>query len=197
MSDTPDITQTELPDSRFKLPTPFSNMYNATAYPAWTPIDTRSETSKVFRFSFYSTIGAYTWLYFWKRTTFKLELPLTFIGFTTVAVATKSMVANLREKNDGWNLFWGVGLGNLAVLTAGFKHMPLRHKFMTGISGAAVSGLLNQWLWAQSTSSAGRDVRHFSKNDEVPKQGFWDVVQRKPLSQVVEEVGVGRGILKP
>lgn len=193
-------TQTQpLPDSTFKLPRPFGNMFNANAYPKWEPVDTVGETSKVFKFSFYTTVGAYAWLYFWKRTTFKLELPLTVIGFATVATATKGAITNLREKNDGWNMFWAVAAGNLAVLTAGFKSMPPKHKVMTGIAGASITGLVSQWSWAQSVNSPGKDVKHYLANQEAdaPKQQFWDVMRRRPISQTVEELGVGRGIFKP
>ncbi|EGV64663.1 hypothetical protein PSN45_005001 [Yamadazyma tenuis] len=186
------------PDSTFKLPRPFGNIFNASAYPQWEPVDTAGETKKIFKFTFYTTVGAYAWLYFWKRTAFKVELPLTVIGFTTVATATKGIITNLREKNDGWNTFWAVAAGNLAVLTGGFKTMPLKHKFMTGISGAAITGLLNQWSWAQSVNSPGREVKHIlNTGEEVPKQQFWDVMRRRPISQTVDEMGVGRGILKP
>lgn len=189
--------QKAYPDSTFKVPNPFVNLTNASAYPKWEPIDTRGETAKIFKFSFYSTIGAYAWLYIWKRTTFKLEIPLTVVGFTTVATASKSMIANLREKNDGWNTFWAVGLGNLVVLSAGFRNMPVKHKILTGFSGAMVTGLINHWAWAQSTSFPGRDVKHYLSQDDVPKQEFWDVLRRRPLSQTVQELGVGRGVLKP
>lgn len=196
MSEQPPV---QLPDSTFKFPRPFGNLFNANSFPKWEPVDTYGETSKVFKFSFYSTVGAYAWLYFWKRTTFKVGLPATVIGFATVATAGRGIVCNLREKNDGWNTFWGVGMGNLVVLTAGFKSMPIKHKIMTGITGAALTGLLNQWSWAQSINSPGKDVRHYLANDnsETPKQGFWDVMRRRPISQTVEELGVGRGIFKP
>ena len=68
---------------------------------------------------------------------------MTVVTFATVATASKGMITNLREKNDGWNTFWGVGLGNLACLTAGFN-MPVKHKVLTGISGAAIAAVLDQ-----------------------------------------------------
>ncbi|CCE78550.1 Piso0_001176 [Millerozyma farinosa CBS 7064] len=187
------------PDSTFKFPRAFGNLSNASAYPPWKPVDTLGETSRVFRFSFYTTVGAYAWLYFWKRTTFKLGLPLTVVGFATVTTATKGILTNLREKNDGWNMFWAVGMGNLAALTAGFKNMPVKHKVLTGISGAALTAFVDHWYWAQSTSYAGKDTRHKYANvdEDLPKQQFWDVWRRRPLSQTVEEMGAGRGIFKP
>mmetsp|Transcript_748 Transcript_748/g.727 ORF Transcript_748/g.727 Transcript_748/m.727 type:complete len:200 (-) Transcript_748:814-1413(-) len=198
MSEQGDTEQRIVPDSKFKWPRPFGNMTNASAYPPWKPVDTKKETSQVFRFTFYTTVGAYAWLYLWKRTTFKIGLPMTVVTFATVATASKGMITNLREKNDGWNTFWGIGLGNLVCLTAGFKNMPLKHKVLTGVSGAAIAALLDHWSWAQSASFAGRDTKHVMANtdEELPKQQFWDVWRRRPLSQTVEEMGAGRGIFK-
>lgn len=186
------------PSSANKWPTPFVNLVNASAYPKWEPVDTKKKTLQVFRLGFYSTAGAYAWLYFWKRTTFKLGLPIAVTSFATIAVGARGMLANLREKNDGWNTLWAVGAGNLALLTVGFKLMPLKHKFMSGIGGAVITALCEQMVWAQSPSSAGQDVRFAAANtgDELPEQQFWDVWKRRPLSQTVEALGAGRGILK-
>lgn len=187
-----------VPSSSLQFPRPFGNLFNANSYPKWEPVDTKKETSRVFKLSFYTTVGAYAWLYFWKRTTFKLELPLTVVGFATIATATRGIVTNLREKNDGWNTFWAVGAGNLAVLSAGFKTMPAKHKIMTGVSGAAITALVSQWSWAESINSPGQEVKHYEAHDkDIPKQGFWDVLRRRPLSQTVDEMGAGRGIFKP
>lgn len=185
-------------DSTFKWPRPFGNVTGASAYPPWTPVDTKKRTAQVFRVSFYTTLGAYTWLYIWKRTAFKLGLPLAAIGFATTATAAKGMITNLREKNDGWNTFWGVATGNLVVLTAGFRSMPVRHKIMTGLGGAALAALLDHISWSESTSYAAANVKHEMANTgkELPKQEFWDVWRRRPLSQTVEELGSGRGIFK-
>ncbi|OBA23818.1 hypothetical protein METBIDRAFT_36171 [Metschnikowia bicuspidata var. bicuspidata NRRL YB-4993] len=187
------------PDSTNKWPTPFKNMLSSQTYPKWEPVDTAKQTKQVFKFGFFSVAGAYAWLYLWKRTTFKLELPMVVTGFATVAVAARGITANLREKNDGWNTFWAVAAGNAAVLTAGFKLVPLKHKLMTGISGACVSALAEQIMWAQSASSAGQHTRFAAANtdEELPKQEFWDVLKRRPMSQTVDALGVGRGIFKP
>lgn len=193
-----DVEAASVPDSTFKWPRPFGNLTSAVAYPPFEPIDTRKRTMQVFRFSFFTTAGAYAWLYVWKRATFKLGLPAAVITFATVATGAKSMITNLREKNDGWNTFWGVGLGNLTVLTVGFKLMPVKHKIMTGVAGAAAAAFADHFRWAQSTSLAYTDAKFVPANsaDELPKQQFWDVWQRRPMSQTVEELGRGRGILK-
>lgn len=200
MSESPAEQQTaRIPDATHKWPTPFKNLFSSANYPPFTPIDTKKETTQVFRFGFYTTLGAYSWLYLWKRTTFKLNIPLSALGFVTTAIATKGVITNLREKNDYWNTFFSVGLGNLVVLTAGFKNLPLRHKFISGISGAAVVALIDATLHAQGQSFAGAHTRYEKANtdNDLPKQQFWDVWQRRPLSQTVELVGAGRGIFEP
>lgn len=191
-------TPTSYPSSLFKGPK-LGNLTNSDAYPAWKPVDTRTDTARLFRLTFYSTVGAYAWLYFWKRTTFKLEIPMAAVGFVTVATATKGTVTNLREKNDAWNTFWGVGAGNLAVLSVGMKQMPVKHKVLTGFGGAIVTAVIDHCFWAQSPSYAGKDAKYMGANtdQEVPKQQFWDIWKRRPLSQTVQELGEGRGIFKP
>lgn len=191
--------QRVIPDSTFKFPSPFVNLTSAAGYPAWEPVDTRKETTQVFKLTFYTTVGAYAWLYLWRRTTFKVGIPLTVVGFATVATAVKGISTNLREKNDAWNTFLGVGAGNLACLTAGFKSMPVKHKILTGLGGAALTALVDHVSWSQSPSFGGRDTKHaFANTDETfEKQKFWDVWRRRPLSQTVEELGAGRGIFKP
>lgn len=193
-----EVERKVFPDSTHKWPTPFVNFGNASAYPKWEPVDTRKKTMQVFRFGFYSTVGAYAWLYLFKRTTFKLSLPLSIAGFATVATATKGIVTNLREKNDGWNTFWAAATGNLALLSIGFKNMPVKHKVLSGVAGACAVAVVDHVSWAQSASFAGRHTTYADANvDELPKQQFWDVWKRRPLSQTVDSLGEGRGILKP
>lgn len=202
MSDTPAVEQPvakAFPDATFKLPSPFVNLTSASAYPAYEPVDTKKNTLRVFRLTFYTTVGAYAWLYLWKRTTFKVGIPLSFVGFATVATFAKGSIVNLREKNDAWNTFFAVGAGNLACLTVGFKQMPAKHKVLTGLTGAALTAFADHCLWSQSPSYAGRDTKHVMANTEedLHKQQFWDVWRRRPLSQTVEELGEGRGIFRP
>lgn len=192
-------TLASLPDATNKWPKPFVNFGNASAYPKWEPVDTQKKTLQVLRLGLYTTFGAYAWLYLWRRSTFKVGVPLTFTAFATVAVGTKGVVTNLREKNDGWNTFWAVGAANLACLTAGFKQMPAKHKVMSGISGAFLAAAIDHFWWAQSASFVGRDVKYLNANTDEPienKQEFWDVWRRRPMSQTVELLGVGRGIYK-
>lgn len=184
-----------LPSASNKWPTPFVNLANASAYPPWTPVNTRERTAKVFRTCFYTTVGAYAWIYILKRATFKVGLPLTVIGFATVATGAKGMICNLRQKNDGWNTFGAVLLGNIAVLATGFRKTPLKHKVMTGLSGAAAAAFVEHFIWSQSTSFAGSGVRFSASGDPDKKQSFWDVYQRRPLLETVEYLGVGRGVI--
>ncbi|EMG46680.1 hypothetical protein SBY92_005424 [Candida maltosa Xu316] len=190
---------TPLPTAAFKYPNPLANFSQGLGYPAWTPIDTKKEVGQLFRFGFYTTVGAYGWLYFFKRSTFKLGLPISALAFVTIAKGVQDSVANIRETNDCWNIFWGLSAANTVVLSAGFKSMPIKHKLITGILGTSVATILDRAYWAQSTSSPRLDAKYelANMNKDLPKQQFWDVWERKPISQTVEELGVGRGIFKP
>ena len=107
MSDKVEVAEVApLPDASYKYPNPLANFTKGLGYPEWQPIDTKKEVGQIFRFGFYSTVGAYAWLYFWKRTTFKLELPLSVIGFFSIAKGVQDSIANIREINDCWNTFW-------------------------------------------------------------------------------------------
>lgn len=185
------------PDSTDKFPR-LAGFFSSEHYPKYAPIDVKKETTQILKFGGYTTALAYGWLYLFKRTTFKVQLPLTCVAFATVATGTKGALTNLREKNDAWNTFWGVLAGNTTVLAAGFKSMPARNKILTGLAGAGLTAVLDNFVHAESNSSAGEDARFVAANSdtEVGKQQFWDVWQRRPLSQTVEELGVGRGIIK-
>lgn len=37
--------------------------------------------------------------------------------------------------------------------------------------------------------TAVKNIGEYADLEETPKQGFWDVVQRRPLSQTYEELG--------
>lgn len=188
-----------LPDARNKYPNPLANFSKGLGYPEWHPIDTRKEVGQLFKFGFYSTVGSYAFLYIWKRTTFKLEIPISAITFLTVAKGVQSSVANLREKNDCWNTFWGLTAANTVVLSAAFRSMPAKHKVITGALGTSLATIVDRAYWAQSTSSPTTDAKYelANENKDLPQQGFWDIWQRRPITQTVEELGVGRGIFKP
>ena len=200
MSDKVEVAEVApLPDASYKYPNPLANFTKGLGYPEWQPIDTKKEVGQIYRFGFYSTVGAYAWLYFWKRTTFKLELPLSVIGFFSIAKGVQDSIANIREINDCWNTFWGLTAANTVVLSAGFRSMPPKHKIITGALGTSIATILDRAYWAQSTSSPRLDAKYelANTNENLPKQQFWDVWQRRPITQTVEELGVGRGIFKP
>lgn len=186
-----------IPDSTDKFPR-LGGFFSSEHYPQYAPVDVKTQTTQILKFGGYTTALAYGWLYLFKRTTFKLGLPLTAIAFGATATATKGMVTNLREKNDAWNTFWGVLVGNTVVLTAGFKLMPLRNKVLTGLAGAGITAVLDNFFHAELVSLAGQDAKFVAANgdEKLAKQQFWDVWQRRPLLQTVEELGVGRGIGK-
>ncbi|KAI3403848.1 hypothetical protein KGF56_003278 [Candida oxycetoniae] len=187
------------PDASNKYPNPLGNFSKGLGYPEWHPIDTRKQVSQLFRFGFYTTIGSYGFLYLWKRTTFKLEIPLSAVAFFTIAKGMQSSLANLREKNDCWNTFWGLATANTIVLTAAFKSMPPKHKILTGVFGTSLATIFDRAYWAQSTSNPSYNAKYESAqvDKDLPKQSFWDIWQRRPLTDTVQELGVGRGIFKP
>ncbi|QEL59932.1 hypothetical protein CJJ09_002019 [Candidozyma auris] len=55
--------------------------------------------------------------------------------------------------------------------------MPVKHKVMAGVAGAAITAAVDHLSWSQSPSFAGRDIKYAEANtgDELPKQQFWDV----------------------
>ncbi|WLF77854.1 hypothetical protein PVL30_001576 [Lodderomyces elongisporus] len=188
-----------LPEAANKYPNPLGNFSRGLGYPDWHPIDTRKEVTQIFRFGFYSTVGAYAFLYIWKRATFKIEIPLSAVAFFTIAKGVQSSVANLREKNDCWDTFWGLTAANTIVLTTAFRSMPPKHKILTAAFGTSLGTIADRAYWAQSTSSAKANAKYeLDQTDkDLPKQEFWDIWQRRPITQTVQDLGVGRGIFKP
>ncbi|CAK9438596.1 uncharacterized protein LODBEIA_P28200 [Lodderomyces beijingensis] len=188
-----------LPEAANKYPNPLANFSRGIGYPEWHPIDTRKQVSQLFKFGFYTTVGSYAFLYLWKRATFKIEIPASAVAFFCIAKGVQSSLANLREKNDCWDTFWGLAAANTIVLSAGFRSMPAKSKVITGVLGTSLATVIDRAYWAQSTSSPAKDVKYElgQINKDLPKQSFWDVWSRRPITQTVEELGVGRGIFKP
>ncbi|CAI5758817.1 unnamed protein product [Candida verbasci] len=187
-----------LPNSVDKYPNPLANFTKGIGYPKWEPIDTKKQVSQILRFGFYTTVGSYAWIYLWKRSTFKIGVPIAAVSFFAIAKGLQSSLANLREKNDSWNVFWALGAANTIVLTAGFKNLPPKHKLLSGIFGTCLVTLIDRAWWASATSSISKNANYElgQINKELPKQGFWDVWSRRPITQTVEELGIGRGIVK-
>ncbi|CDK29919.1 unnamed protein product [Kuraishia capsulata CBS 1993] len=111
------------------------------------------------------------------------ETDKSFTGeFAAASLATliTSSIAN-ASKGVARNLQLSVGVGSFFALLAWGK----------GLGGLAEN----------SYNQTKLDGRLNNQEDaQVPlekPQGFWDVVYRRPLSVTVEELGEGRGILKP
>ncbi|KAI5953345.1 hypothetical protein KGF54_002716 [Candida jiufengensis] len=175
-----------------KYPNPLANFSRGIGYPKWQPIDTKKQVSELFRFGFYSTVGSYAFLYLWKRTTFKLTIPISAITFITVAKGLQSSLANLREKNDCWNIFWGLTGANTLILSLGFKSMPPKVKIITGFLGTTAATIIDRAYWAQSTSSPVKNVRYEldQSNKDLTQQQFWDVWSRRPATETFEDLNV-------
>lgn len=126
-------------------------------------------------------------------------MPLSAVAFVTTAVGVRSGLANIRERNDPWNIFWGSVAGSTALATTSYRSLPVSTRAWATFLSASVLAIGEGTWYAQSASSAGQDVKQVLADSEsaLEKQQFWDVWRRRPLSQTVEELGVGRGIFKP
>ncbi|KAG7662083.1 uncharacterized protein J8A68_004345 [[Candida] subhashii] len=187
-----------LPKSVDRYPNPLANLTRGVGYPAWTPIDTKGETWRIFRFGFMTTATTYALAYFWRRVAFSLQQPAILVSMFTIVKGVRSSLANIREKNDIWNTFWAFGAANTAVMTVGFKNIPVKHRIMSAVGFTCLTSVIEATWYAQSTSSIGKNFTFKVANAEGDeKQEFWDVWMRRPLSATIEDLGVGRGILKP
>ncbi|KAI5960299.1 uncharacterized protein KGF55_004591 [Candida pseudojiufengensis] len=175
-----------------KYPNPLANFSRGIGYPQWKPIDTKKQVFELFKFGFYSTVGSYAFLYMWKRTTFKLTIPISAITFITVAKGIQSSLANLREKNDCWNIFWGLIGSNTLILSLGFKNMPPRTKIITGFLGTTAATIIDRAYWAQSASSPVKNAKYDlnQSNEKLTKQQFWDVWNRRPATETFQDLNV-------
>lgn len=129
---------------------------------------------------------------------------------TAVAVLTiggaalefgKCVSSNLREKNDALNDFYG-GLFGGALVGTYFKTVS-KTVGIAALSGT-VAGLLS---WGgYSLNGLGKDSSHYSidkskpfaeTTENAPKQGFWEMVYRRPLSQTIHDLGEQNVVFKP
>lgn len=169
------------------------------------PVDTMANTYKMAEFGFLAlalVAGA--------RNTFSTEVIPTLVrakhtgilvGFTTVAAAAyqyvASALANLRQKNDGVNSFYG-GFVSGAIGASVTRKLPV----IFG-SAALLGSLMGLSTWAGGFTGLGAGSAYDSmdKNKEVPqlqegKQGLWDVTYRRPLSETVSLLGQDSVVLK-
>lgn len=118
-------------------------------------------------------------------------------GFFTFG---ESVAKNLREKNDALNQFYGGVLGGMAM--GAFRGTV---PFILG-GGFFVGSILGVTSWAgHSLNGLGKDSSYhnidktdpYGKTLEGPKQGFWEMVYRRPLSQTVNDLGEKNVVFKP
>lgn len=108
-----------------------------------------------------------------------------------------SMLSNLREKKDTLNEFYA---GAIAGAIAGSPTKSLVKASGWSFAGGVVAALV-YWSGsivgqAATSSHAYRGVgaqNNFKPKDShySERQGFWDVLRRRPLSQTLEELGEG------
>lgn len=102
----------------------------------------------------------------------------------------RDVSANLREKEDGLNDFYG-GLFGGALMGALGRTVPrtVGVSLLTGVTVGIFS-------WAgNSLNGLGKDSAYHNIDKTKPyeevaeKQGFWDMSYRRPLSRTTEELG--------
>ncbi|RLV92109.1 hypothetical protein JA1_003433 [Spathaspora sp. JA1] len=191
-----------LPNATFKLKAPLANFSSGIGYAPYKPFDTKEDTKKVFRFSFYTVTGSYVLLYMWRRVKFNLRLPLAAVGFSTLFTGFHHALGNIREKNDSWNSFWGGFVGAATSFQIFYRHVPVNRQVMSTLAIAGLISVFDRAKQAQSTSTVAKEFSYRTKleSEAEPEKdtgGFWEVKQRRPLSETVERLGVGRGIFRP
>ena len=108
-----------------------------------------------------------------------------------------SVLSNLREKKDTLNEFYA---GLVAGAVAGLPTKSLVKAAGWSFAGGVITGLV-YWsgsivgqLGSSSYAYRGVGVENNFKPkpvDEAQRQGFWDVLRRRPLSQTLEQLGEG------
>lgn len=100
----------------------------------------------------------------------------------------EAISANLREQNTAANAFAG-GAAAGTIIGA-----SLQRSVAKSIGGALILGFAAATFdWGfnrgRTESLRGGETKQVVLDDEHPKQGFWDLVHRRPLSQTIEELG--------
>lgn len=100
----------------------------------------------------------------------------------------EAVSANLRGEETAANAFAG---GAAAGAIAGAS---LRGSIAKSVGGAVILGSVAatfEWGFnrGHKQSILGSDTVNVPITEEHPRQGFWELVQRRPLSQTIEELG--------
>lgn len=124
------------------------------------------------------------------------------VALGTYAFCTGSLY-NLQEGSTASAEFVSAGLASFIGLSIGSIKS---NKFGKSL-GMAVFFAIANWAGGlgglgvnsyKSHQQRGELRKQKSQDDDwTHQQGFWDVIYRRPLSQTVEVLGEGRGILKP
>ncbi|KAF5095141.1 hypothetical protein DV451_004788 [Geotrichum candidum] len=100
----------------------------------------------------------------------------------------QSVSANLREKNDAWNTFIG-GAAAGAIIGATYKTLPKIIGFATLVGSAVGIYEFSGGLAGFGREKALSVTGELTELEDGQKQGFFDVVSRRPLSQTLDELG--------
>jgi hypothetical protein len=114
-----------------------------------------------------------------------------FAGVGTAYTLFEAASANLREKDSPLNAFVG-GLAAGGIIGASLKKAGVPKV----VGGALFVGFfMAVSRWAGGASGYGRDEMITKSHGDIveiekgDRQGFWDVVHRRPLSQTLDELG--------
>ncbi|ODV98326.1 hypothetical protein PACTADRAFT_48107 [Pachysolen tannophilus NRRL Y-2460] len=113
---------------------------------------------------------------------------------------------NVYEKETAFNEFLSSGIASFI----GVSIIKNNRKIGTNVGTALGIGLMFATMrWAggfagldknshRQVDSAGLLLKQEDSRDiKTERQGFWDLTYRRPLSQTIEDLGEGRGILRP
>ncbi|WPG98038.1 Hypothetical protein R9X50_00082200 [Acrodontium crateriforme] len=101
---------------------------------------------------------------------------------------TKNASANLRRKDDAWNSTWG-GMVAGTLLGLRFRSAPAVFGY-----GSALAVLLGTFTYTGGSLigfKADNNIDEVSRKEELRKN------RRKPIEEIVNELGEGRGIYGP
>lgn len=208
----------------FKLPRPFFFKDQDVSTKAFEPADTFAETKKITVYSAIFLGGMHVRRLLQHRMgsarpgqerylkLFELS-PRHFISIP-FALGTYSFISNslynLDEKRTTKNEM--IAASSAVLVATIFKSIPLNQKFGLALGMGAFVGLFN---WSGGLiGSFNTNFTHMTQTGQIhnqesnksldedfangtyKKQGFWELVYRKPLSETIEDLGEGRGIGK-
>lgn len=113
-----------------------------------------------------------------------------FAGVGTAYALFEAVSCNLRERNSPLNAFVG------GAAAGGIIGVSLKKASVSKVFGSALflGSFMAVSRWAGGAAGYGRDdmvLGHgeVAEVEKADRQGFWEVVHRRPLSQTLEELG--------